>query len=184
MARSAVEPVDLHRSRCRINLLGYLRVVYDCAVTDAIGNTLVSRVLLIPPRAAQLTSIRRLFPYGVTVSAIALVFLLIILILAAQRLLIPGLILLGSFILFVLWLTMLIETAIQLYGPAANVNGNCQQYVQRQAFTGVSVETVQYLAQLNICNCWRAAFSFSVVGTVLFLYMMVLAWQVQRDDFD
>ncbi|KAF7510215.1 hypothetical protein GJ744_006911 [Endocarpon pusillum] len=125
-----------------------------------------------------------LFPYGVTVSSLALVFLLIILILAGQRLLIPGIILLGSFILFVLWLTLLIETSIQLYGPAANVNGNCETYVQRQAFTGVSVETLQYLTQLNICNCWRAAFAFEVVGTVFFLYMMVLAWQVQRDDYD
>jgi len=126
----------------------------------------------------------RLFPYGVTVSALALVFLLIILILAGQRLLIPGIILLGSFILFVLWLTLLIETAIQLYGPAANVNGSCQTYVKRQAFTGTSVETLQYLTQINICNCWVAAFSFEVVGTVFFLYMMVLAWQVQRDDYD
>jgi hypothetical protein len=84
----------------------------------------------------------------------------------------------------VLWLTLLIETAIQLYGPAANVNGNCQIYVQGRAFTGTSVETLQYLTQLNICNCWRAAFSFEVVGTVFFLYMMVLAWQVQRDDYD
>jgi len=126
----------------------------------------------------------RLFPFGVTVSSLALVFLLTILILAGQRLLIPGIILLGSFILLVLWLTMLIETAIQLYGPAANVNGNCQTYVQGRAFSGTSVETLQYLTQLNICNCWRAAFSFEVVGTVFFLYMMVLAWQVQRDDAD
>lgn len=91
---------------------------------------------------------------------------------------------LGSFILFVLWLTLLIETSIQLYGPEANVNGNCQTYVERQAFTGTSVETLQYLTQMNICNCWRAAFAFEIVGTVLFLYMMVLAWQVQRDDAD
>jgi hypothetical protein len=124
----------------------------------------------------------RLFPYGVTVSALALLFLLIILILAAQRLLIPGLILLGSFILFVLWLTLLIKTAIQLYGPEGNVNGDCGRYVQSQPFVGTNIETLQYLTQINICNCWRAAFSFEVVGTVFFLYMMVLAWQVQRDD--
>lgn len=124
----------------------------------------------------------RLFPYGVTVSALALLFLLIILILAAQRLLIPGLILLGSFILFVLWLTLLIETAIQLYGPKKSVNGDCGRYVQSQPFVGPNIQTLQYLTQINICNCWRAAFSFEIVGTVFFLYMMVLAWQVQRDD--
>ena len=126
----------------------------------------------------------RLFPFGVTVSALALGFLLLILLLAGQRLLIPGIILLGAFILFVLWLTMLIGTAIQLYGPGANVNANCETRIQRTPYTGATVETLQYLTQINICNCWRAAFAFEVVGTVFFLYMMVLAWQVQRDDYD
>lgn len=165
---------------------GHLRLVHDSTVADAVGHSVVSFTILDVAfqRHTSDMFVGRLFPYGVTVSAMALAFLLLILILAGQRLLIPGIILLGSFILFVLWLTLVIETAIQLYGPAANVNGNCQTYVQRQAFVGVSVETLQYLTQNNICNCWRAAFSFEVVGTVFFLYMMVLAWRVQRDDYD
>jgi hypothetical protein len=178
--------MDIHRPGGRIHMSGHLCLVNDSADANAFGHPMVSFYLLHLAVSGHVSNffIGRLFPYGVTVSALALVFLLIILILAGQRLLIPGIILLGSFILFVLWLTLLIETAIQLYGPAANVNGNCQTYVQRQAFTGVSVETLQYLTQNNICNCWRAAFSFEVVGTVFFLYMMVLAWQVQRDDYD
>ncbi len=95
--------------------------------------------------------------------------------------LIPGGIFLGAFILFVLWLTALIETAIQLYGSAANINGNCQQYVTNQQFKGVSIETLAYLTQLNICNLWKTAFAFEIVAAVLFVWMMILAYQVQND---
>jgi len=96
--------------------------------------------------------------------------------------LIPGIILLGSFVLFVLWITTLIETALQLYGPTGNVNANCATYITDQPYTGISVETLAWLTQNNICNCWKAAFAFEVVSTVLFLWMMVLSYQVQNDD--
>lgn len=124
----------------------------------------------------------RLFPFVVVTSSLTLLFLLLILILAARRLLIPGIILLGSFILFVLWLTSLIETAIQLYGPSGNVNANCAAYVTDQPFRGVTVETLAWLEQNTICNLWKAAFAFEVVSTVLFAWMMVLSWQVQNDN--
>lgn len=96
--------------------------------------------------------------------------------------LLPGGILLGSFVLFVLWLTVLIETAIQLYGPQGNVNQNCSLYVTGQQFTGVSVETLAWLTQNNICACWKASFAWSVILVVLYFWMMVLAWQVQQDE--
>lgn len=116
-------------------------------------------------------------------ASLTLFFLLLILILASRRLLIPGIILLGSFILFVLWLTALIETAIQLYG-AGNVNGNCQLFVSNRVYEGVSVETLAWLTQNNICNCWKAAFAFEVVAAVLFFWMCILSWQVQQNDDD
>ena len=123
----------------------------------------------------------RLFTFTIVTASLTLLFLLLILILASRRQLIPGIILLGSFILFVLWLTALIETAIQLYG-AGNVNGNCQLYVSNQVYEGVSVETLAWLTQNNICNCWKAAFAFEVVASVLFFWMCILSWQVQQDD--
>lgn len=125
-----------------------------------------------------------LFPYTITVAGLTLLFLLLMLILASRRLLIPGIILLGSFILFALWLTALIETAIQLYGPAGDVNSNCSIYVTDQVYKGVSVETLAWLTQNNICNCWKAAFAFEVVASVLFFWMMILSWQVQNDNDD
>ena len=95
----------------------------------------------------------------------------------------PGGILLGSFILFVLWLTALIETAIQLYG-SGNVNSNCSTYVTNEEFTGVSIETLAWLTQNNICNCWKAIFAWEIVAAVLFLWMIVLAWNVQNNGGD
>lgn len=111
----------------------------------------------------------RLFPFGVVTSGLTLIFLLIILILAGRRLLIPGVILLGSFILFVLWLTTLIETSIQLFGPSGNVNANCNTYVTGQEFRGISVETLAWLTQSNICSCWKAVFSWALIATSKFL---------------
>lgn len=96
----------------------------------------------------------------VTVASLAILFLGLILTLAAQRSLIPGVIILGSFILFVLWLTGLIETAIQLYGPAGNVNGNCATFVdnQKSVFKGQSVGALAWLTQENICEYWMSIF--------------------------
>ncbi|EHY58572.1 hypothetical protein HRR83_006248 [Exophiala dermatitidis] len=120
-----------------------------------------------------------LFTFAVVTGGLTILFLIIVLILAARRLLVPGVILLGSFILFVLWVTTLIETAIQLYG-SGNVNSNCNNYVTGQEYTGVSIETLAWLTQSNICSCWKASFAWSIILAVLFLWMMILSWQVQN----
>jgi hypothetical protein len=88
----------------------------------------------------------------VTVSALGVAFVATILILAAQRFLLPGIIIIGSFILFALWLTGLIETALQLYGGQANVNSNCQNYVTNMPWTGNTVEALAWLTQNTICT--------------------------------
>ena len=93
----------------------------------------------------------RIFPYEVTVSALSILFLILMMVLINQRQLLPGIVIVGSFILFVLWLAGLIETAIQLFGPTGSVNGNCNLYVQSVPFQGVSVGTLAYLEQMNIC---------------------------------
>ncbi|KAI1608678.1 hypothetical protein EDD37DRAFT_190384 [Exophiala viscosa] len=122
-----------------------------------------------------------LFTFAVITGGLTILFLVIIMILAGRRMLIPNGILLGSFILFVLWVTVLIETAIQLYGNG-NVNSNCNTYVNNQEYTGVSIETLAWLTQSNICSCWKASFAWSIILAVLFLWMMILSWQVQQSD--
>lgn len=143
----------------------------------------------------------RLFPFMTVCGALGVAFCLIILILAAQRFLLPGIIIIGSFLLFTLWLTGLIETGLQLYGAQANVNSNCQNYVSNLPYEGNTIEALAWLTQNNICkldftlireflgcwwflfigNCWKAAFAFELVNTVFYFWMMVMSWQVHRD---
>lgn len=90
-------------------------------------------------------------PYGVTVGALTIVFILIELILIAQRRLLPGIMMLLSFILLVLFITGVIGTAIQLFaGP--NINNQCNTYVFNQNPTGPSLSTLAWLQQRNICE--------------------------------
>jgi len=124
-----------------------------------------------------------LFPFGVTVGALTIFFVIVELVLIAQRRLLPGYMMLISFILLVLYITGVIETAIQLFG-APGVSTNCQCYVNNNPVTGVSVQTLAWLQQNNICSCWYAAFSFWIIGAVFFVWMMVLAMQVSKGEYD
>ena len=85
-------------------------------------------------------------------SALAVTFIFVVLGLIARRLLLPGILILGSFILFVLFLTGLIETSLQLYGVVGNVNSNCQNYVVKNKSTGNNIDTLAWLTQITICK--------------------------------
>ncbi|KKK26290.1 hypothetical protein ARAM_003049 [Aspergillus rambellii] len=122
-----------------------------------------------------------LFPFMVVSGSLGIFFIVFVLVLAAQGFLLPGIIILGSFILFVLWLTGLIETSLQMYGVAANVNDNCQIWVYDNKIGGDNINTMAWIAQNNICNCWRTAFAFELVNTVFFFWMIILAWKVHQD---
>lgn len=119
-------------------------------------------------------------PYGITVGALTVIFIIIMLILISQRRLLPGVVLIGSFILLVLYITGLIETAIQLFGPKANINGNCQMYVTNQPSNDLSINTLAWLEQNSICQSWDAVFAFWIVGAVFLVWMLVLGSQVAR----
>ncbi|RDW84832.1 hypothetical protein BP6252_02422 [Coleophoma cylindrospora] len=119
------------------------------------------------------------FPYWVTVGSIGIVFVLIMLYLIAQRQLLPGIVILGSFILFVLFLVGLIVTSIELWGPVGNVNSNCNLL---QSSTGPNEATLAWLEQHSICQSWQAAWAFQLVGTIFLFWMMIMAYQVYRDD--
>ncbi|KAG9235352.1 hypothetical protein BJ875DRAFT_374467 [Amylocarpus encephaloides] len=124
------------------------------------------------------------FPYWITTSALALFFILLMLYLISQRQLLPGIVIMGSFILFILWIVGLIVISIQLWGPSGSVNGNCQLYVTGRGGEnrGANTQTLAWLEQNSICQSWTAAWAFELVGCVFLLWLMIMAYQVFRDD--
>src|ERR1035441_10550301 len=89
----------------------------------------------------------RYFPYWITTATLTILFIFIMLYLISQRQLLPGIVIMGSFILFVLWMVGLIVVSIELWGPTGSVNGNCNLYVNGQESSGVSVNTLAWLEQ-------------------------------------
>ncbi|KAL1642754.1 hypothetical protein SLS58_005258 [Diplodia intermedia] len=130
------------------------------------------------------TGIPWLFPYGITVGALTVVFIMVEIALVAKRRLMPGIMMVGSFILLVLFLTGIIETGIQLFGSGADVNGVCQRYVTNNEQFGPSVNTLAWLEQNSICQQWQAMFAFWIIGTVFWVWMMIMASMVNQRQFE
>lgn len=98
-------------------------------------------------------------PYGVTVGALAIIFIIIELVYIAQRKLLPGTMMLFSFILLVLFIAGIIGTAIQLFaGP--NINNQCNTYVFGDNSSGPNMDTLAFLQQRNICELYSLNYVF------------------------
>jgi len=122
------------------------------------------------------------FPYWITVASLTILFLGLILWLISQRSLLPGVVIIGSFILFVLWLVGLIVTSIEFWGPTGNVNTECNIFVSGQPTTGPTIATLAWLEQHSICQSWQAAFAFALVGTIFLLWIMVMSYNVYQGE--
>ncbi|KAH8819399.1 hypothetical protein F5884DRAFT_10448 [Xylogone sp. PMI_703] len=122
------------------------------------------------------------FPYWITVSGLMILFIILMLWLISQRQLLPGIVMLGSFILFVLYLVGLIVISIELWGSDGGVNNNCELFVNNNPSRGSNIQTLAWLEQRSICQSWTAAWSFELVGTIFLLWMMIMSYQVYRDD--
>lgn len=86
-----------------------------------------------------------------------------------------------TFILFALYLAGLIETAIQLFGAGANVNGNCQTYVMGMPQSGQTLNTLAWLEQQSICQQWYAVFAFWIVGALFLVWVFIIAATVNSN---
>jgi hypothetical protein len=105
------------------------------------------------PRKRTLTLFPyRYFPYWIAVAALSIIYLALMLWLISQRSLLPGIVILGAFILFVLWLVGLIVTSIEFWGPTGNVNTECNIFVIGQNTNGATIETLAWLEQHSICK--------------------------------
>jgi hypothetical protein len=99
----------------------------------------------------------RYFPYWICSASMGLLFIFIMLWLISQRQLLPGIVIMGSFILFILWMVGLVVFSIELWGPNG-VNGTCQLLPPP---TGGG-DTLAWLEQHGICESF-----FSGVAVVL-----------------
>ena len=104
-------------------------------------------------------SFGRYFPYFITVASTVLVFVGLLLYLIFQRRLLPSIVMLGGFMLFILWLVGLIVISIQLWGPTGSVSSNCNLSVFNQNPTGQTLNTLAWLEQKTIC-------AYFVVGRI------------------
>lgn len=111
-----------------------------------------------------------------------MVFIVLLLWLIFQRRLLPSIVMIGGFILFVLWLVGFIVVSVELWGPSGSVSKNCDAAVFNQNPTGQSLQTLAWLQQRSICQSWEAVFSLGLVGTIFLLWIMVIAYQVFADD--
>ncbi|KAI0202117.1 hypothetical protein F4808DRAFT_79049 [Astrocystis sublimbata] len=122
------------------------------------------------------------FSYYITVSALTVVFIFLLLWLIAQRRLLPSIVIIGAFVLFVLWLVGLIVVSMELWGPAGTVSANCAKLVWNSPRQGNNQETLAWLEQKSICQQWQSVFAFGLVGNVFLLWIIVMAVQVFYDD--
>ena len=93
-------------------------------------------------------------PFWVATGALTILFLVLVVLLIARPILQPGVLILGAFILWVLWLTGLIKTSIELWG-SGGVNDNCMLYVDGKPWTG-QIQSLAWLEQESICRYPRS----------------------------
>lgn len=115
----------------------------------------------------HLSPARRYFPYYITVACLVILFIGLLLWLVFQRRLLPAIVMIGAFILFILWFVGLVVVSIQLWGPDGSVSSTCNLAVFNRSPTGQSLDTLAWLEQRSIC-----AFSLSFSRPRFFLVVM------------
>lgn len=116
-----------------------------------------------------------IMPYGLAVGILALLFIGIMMVLISQRRLLPGIMMLFSFVLLVLFITGIVGTALQLFaGP--NVNNLCNRFVGNMRQFGPGVNTLAWLQQQNICEFLSHFILVSCVKELQIIYMRVWSW--------
>ncbi|WYZ45743.1 hypothetical protein EsH8_VIII_001059 [Colletotrichum jinshuiense] len=155
----------------QLNLWILVMLVASCLIIGVFATFIqVQQQLLLP--------IPWYFPYFITVASLVVLFVGLLLWLVYQRRLLPAIVMIGAFILFILWFVGLVVVSIQLWGPDGSVSSTCNLAVFNRHPTGQSLDTLAWLEQMSICQAWQAVFSFALVGALFLLWIMVMAYQV------
>lgn len=108
----------------------------------------------------------RYYYYLLTVSTITIIFVCAVVALYYVHLLLPIVVMIGSFIMFVLWITGLVKASIELWGPLGSINDNCVRYVYNDDFWGGgNLYTLARIQQEGVCNLWQTTFALEMIAT-------------------
>ncbi|KAK3319980.1 hypothetical protein B0T19DRAFT_276386 [Cercophora scortea] len=164
-----------HWPAIQLNIWMLIMLIAACTIIGVFSTFIqIQQTLLLP--------VPWYFPYYITVAALTVAFIITLLVLIFQRRLLPSIVMIGGFILFVLWLVGLIVISVQLWGPVGSVSSNCNLFVYASNPTGQSLQTLSWLEQRSICQSWQAVFAFGMVGEIFLLWIMIIAYQVFADD--
>ncbi|KAK3934965.1 hypothetical protein QBC46DRAFT_272729 [Diplogelasinospora grovesii] len=176
--RRVVERIHkYHWPAVQLNIWMLIMLIAACLIIGVFATFIqIQQQLLLP--------VPWYFPYYITVGALTVTFIVVLLWLIYQRRLLPSIVMIGGFILFVLWLVGLIVISVELWGPTGSVSSNCNLFVfgANPQPTGQSLNTLAWLEQRTICQSWQAVFAFGLVGAIFLLWIMVMAYQVFADD--
>lgn len=125
----------------------------------------------------QNTNVPRYFPYYVTVGSLSIAFVLSVVWLIANRRLLPAIVMIGAFLIFVLWMVGLIASSIELWG-SGGVQSNCNLQVFSENPTSPTVETLAWLQQKSTCQSWYLVFAMGLTGAIFLVWVMIMAYQV------
>lgn len=92
------------------------------------------------------------FPYYVTVASLCVAYIFVLLWLVFNQRLLPAIVMIGAFMLFVLWMVGTVVVSIELFGPSGSIQSNCNVAVFSQNPTGQSLTTLAWLQQRSICT--------------------------------
>ncbi|KAL2753254.1 hypothetical protein ACRALDRAFT_2029129 [Sodiomyces alcalophilus JCM 7366] len=167
-------PVKTHRYQwpgVQLNIWILIMLVASCFLIGSFAIFIqVQEQLLLP--------IPWYFPYLVTVASLTLVYIILLLYLIFNRRLLPAIVMIGAFVLFVLWMVGLVVVAVQLFGPSGSIQGSCDVAVFSFNPKGTNLQTLAWLQQRTVCQTWQAAFAFCIVGALFLVWIMVMAYQV------
>jgi len=122
------------------------------------------------------------YPFFIDITSITLAFVVSLVVLYCIHMLLPIVVIIATFLLFVLWLTGLVKSSIELWGPLGSVNDNCVRFVYEAGFwRGATLDTLARIQQEGMCNLWKTAFAMEMIATLLLVWLFVMAWQVMAD---
>ncbi|KAL1888330.1 hypothetical protein Cpir12675_006219, partial [Ceratocystis pirilliformis] len=88
-------------------------------------------------------------PYFITVSCLTLVFIFILVWLTWKRRLLPAIVMIGAFVLFLMWMVGLVRISMALWG-SGSVNSQCSIQVFSQDPKGENMRTLAWMMQRSI----------------------------------